>query len=209
MTEEVKDLTIEETLLEIQEKLKVTKDKRNEHGNFNFRSMEDINQALKPILLEYRATLIVKDDIVKIGDRYYVKATATLFCNGEDISATAFAREAEEQRGMNSAQLTGSTSSYARKYACNGLFAIDDNKDADEYMTEEQIAEQDRANQQNAVDGLRKLILTLPVDKQDEALESVLKSANIDSIEKITYREAKIQYSAITKRYELNKKETK
>jgi len=206
MAEETKDLTIEETLLEIQEKLKVLKNKRNEHGNFNFRSMEDINQALKPILMEYRATLVVKDDIVKVGDRYYVKATATLFCNGEDISATAYAREAEEQRGMNSAQLTGSTSSYARKYACNGLFAIDDNKDADQYMTQEEIALQDQANQQNAVDGLRKLILTLPVDKQDEALESILKSAKIAKIDDITYREAKIQYSAITKRYGLGKK---
>lgn len=194
-------MSIETTLIEIQSKLKVTKSKTNTHGNFNFRSMEDINQALKPILKEAEATFIVTDEMVMIGERYYIKATATLKTKDGEASATGYAREAEEQRGMNSAQVTGSTSSYARKYATNGLFAIDDNKDADDFMSEEEVALQDQANQQNAVDGLRKLILSLPLDKQDAEHKAILKSANIEKIDDITYREAKIQYAAIQKRY--------
>jgi len=194
-------MSIEKTLLEIQSKLKVIKGQTNTHGNFNFRSMEDINQALKPILEECEATFLVTDEMVLIGERYYIKATAILKTADGEIFTNGYAREAAEQRGMNAAQITGSTSSYARKYATNGLFAIDDNKDADDYMSEEEIALQDQSNQQNAVDGLRKLILSFPVDKQDEALKSVLSSANIARIEDIEYREAKIQYSAISKRY--------
>jgi len=194
-------LKIEEVLLKIQDTLKVTKNRTNNHGNFNFRSMEDINEKLKPILKEVNAVFIVSDEMVMLGDRFYIKATATLKTTDGQIAATGYAREANEQRGMNLSQLSGSTSSYARKYATNGLFAIDDNKDADDFMSEEEIALQDEAKKQNAIDGLRKLILTLPLDKQDEELAGVLKNANIDKIEDITHREASIQWSAINKRY--------
>jgi len=194
-------LKIEEVLLKIQDTLKVTKNRTNNHGNFNFRSMEDINEKLKPILKEVNAVFIVSDEMVMLGDRFYIKATATLKTTDGQIAATGYAREANEQRGMNLSQLSGSTSSYARKYATNGLFAIDDNKDADDFMSEKEIALQDEAKKQNAIDGLRKLILTLPLDKQDEELAGVLKNANIDKIEDITHREASIQWSAINKRY--------
>ena len=194
-------LKIEEVLLKIQDTLKVTKNRTNNHGNFNFRSMEDINEKLKPILKEVNAVFIVSDEMVMLGDRFYIKATATLKTTDGQIAATGYAREANEQRGMNLSQLSGSTSSYARKYATNGLSAIDDNKDADDFMSEEEIALQDEAKKQNAIDGLRKLILTLPLDKQDEELAGVLKNANIDKIEDITHREASIQWSAINKRY--------
>lgn len=194
-------MKIQDILVEIQTSLKVTKDRNNNHGNFNFRSMEDINQKLKPILKQHNAVFIVSDEMVMIGDRFYIKATATLKSSDSEVSAVGYAREANEQRGMNSAQLTGSTSSYARKYATSGLFAIDDNKDADDFMSEDEIKKQDEEKQKNAVDGLRRLILTLPLNKQNEAVQSVLESASIKNIDDITYREARIQFSAIQKRY--------
>ena len=121
--------TIQELLAEIQQKLKAPKNQRNTFGNFNYRSSEDILEAVKPLL--EGAILILGDEIVNIGNKNYVKATAMLAKGNEKIECSAYAREAEEKRGMDPAQVTGATSSYARKYALNGLFAIDDTKDAD------------------------------------------------------------------------------
>lgn len=192
---------IHDLLQHIQTELKVLKERRNQHGNFNFRSMEDINQALKPLLKEYGATFTVSDDLVMVGDRYYIKATATLTdIDGNSASAIGWAREADQQRGMNSAQLTGSTSSYARKYAANGLFALDDNKDADDFMSEEQIKEQEESDRQRAVDALKSLILSLPIDKQKEELNWVLETEGIKKIEDISYRSARIVWKAIKER---------
>lgn len=115
---------------EIQKTLKAPKGQRNSFGNYNYRSLEDIMEAVKPLLKEDES-VILADEIVMVGDRYYVKATATFNQGAESISASAFAREPFDKKGMDSAQITGATSSYARKYACNGLFAIDDTKDAD------------------------------------------------------------------------------
>jgi len=118
-------------LSKIQTSLKVHKGQTNDFGKYNYRSCEDILEALKPLLEEHDASLIISDEIVLVGDRYYIKATATLFCGDTPKTAVAYAREPLQQKGMNDAQLTGATSSYARKYALNGLFAIDDTKDAD------------------------------------------------------------------------------
>ncbi|MFW9881341.1 MAG: ERF family protein [Candidatus Thorarchaeota archaeon] len=120
-------------LLNIQTKLKAPKNQYNSFGKYNYRSCEDILEGLKPLLDECNATLILDDEIVQIGDRFYVKATATLIDieKGENIKTTAFAREDENKKGMDLAQVTGSVSSYARKYALNGLFCIDDTKDSD------------------------------------------------------------------------------
>lgn len=119
-------------LVKIQTELHAPKGQRNNFGNYNYRSCEDILTALKPLLKETECHLIISDDIVMVGSRTYVKATATLY-DGDKIVATAsaFAREAEMRKGMDESQVTGSASSYARKYALNGLFGIDDNKDAD------------------------------------------------------------------------------
>jgi hypothetical protein len=119
-------------LIMIQQGLKAPKGQFNKFGNYKYRSCEDILEAVKPLLDEQACTLVISDDIVLIGDRFYIKATATL-TNSEGVKeiATAFAREQESKAGMDSSQLTGSTSSYARKYALNGLFCIDDTKDAD------------------------------------------------------------------------------
>ena len=121
-------------LSEIQVKLKATKDLYNSFGRYSYRSAESILEAMKPLLDEYKVALVINDDIVMIGERYYVKATARLIDGetGEHVEATAFAREDESKKGQDLSQLTGSTSSYARKYAMNGLLAIDDNKDSDD-----------------------------------------------------------------------------
>lgn len=113
----------------IQQLLKAPKGQRNSFGNYNYRNAEDILEAVKPLL--GRAVLTLTDDVWMVGDRYYIKATATIKEGEESVSVTAYARESEEKKGMDSAQVTGAASSYARKYALNGLFCIDDTKDAD------------------------------------------------------------------------------
>ena len=119
-------------LIQIQKTLKAPKGQFNKFGNYKYRSCEDILEALKPLLYENKCTLIINDDIVSVGSRVYVKATVILKNEtGEEISTTAFAREEETKKGMDSSQITGSTSSYARKYALNGMFCIDDTKDSD------------------------------------------------------------------------------
>jgi len=127
---------IQEKLLAIQLALKAPKDNYNAFGKYKYRSCENILEALKPILNEVNCTLTLSDELVNIGERYYVKATAMLkfakdLPSQEYVSITAYAREAETQKGFDQMQLTGSTSSYARKYALNGLFLIDDTKDSD------------------------------------------------------------------------------
>ncbi|MEH6451230.1 MAG: ERF family protein [Oleispira sp.] len=126
-------MSINKELARIQQELKAPKSQYNKHGKFWFRNCEDILEGLKPHL--NGLTVIVRDELVVIGSRFYVKATATLSDGENEISSTAYAREAEDQKGMQSAQLSGSTSSYARKYALNGLFLIDDSKDADSQDT--------------------------------------------------------------------------
>ena len=122
---------ITEILNKIQVGLKAPKNQKNSFGNYNYRNCEDILNALKPYLSEHQCVVLLNDEIVQIGDRFYVKATATLTDGEEEISNTAYAREEQTKKGMDSSQITGATSSYARKYALNGLFAIDDVKDAD------------------------------------------------------------------------------
>ena len=118
-------------LIAIQSELKAPKNQWNDFGKYNYRSAEDILEAVKPLLKKHECHLTISDEMVVLGDRYYVKATATLAKEGESISTTAYAREEESKKGMDSSQITGSTSSYARKYALNGLFCIDDTKDPD------------------------------------------------------------------------------
>lgn len=120
-------------LINIQQKLKAPKGQYNNFGKYAYRSCEDILEALKPILAEEQCALILKDDIVFIGERYYIRAKALLYDeNGEIIAEnSAYAREEAEKKGMDGSQITGASSSYARKYALNGLFGIDDNKDSD------------------------------------------------------------------------------
>ena len=119
-------------LLQIQSELKAPKGQFNAYGKYKYRSCEDILEAVKPILKKCNCTLLLSDSLVYIGDRYYIKATATLInAEGKSVSTEAYAREEETKKGMDASQITGASSSYARKYALNGLLCIDDNKDSD------------------------------------------------------------------------------
>lgn len=131
--QDVRKLSFHEKLLEVQSTLRAPKGQLNTFGKYRYRSFEDILEAVKPLLAQNRLVLSVSDEIVPIGDRYYVKATASLYDADSDATniVTAFAREEEDKKGMDGAQITGATSSYARKYALNGLLLIDDTKDAD------------------------------------------------------------------------------
>lgn len=124
-------------LLNVQSALKAPKNQRNAFGNYNYRSCEDILEAVKPLLAQQGLVLTITDSIEMVGTRVYVKATATVTDGEKSISTEAFAREADGRKGMDESQVTGSASSYARKYALNGLFCIDDTKDADTMKPEE------------------------------------------------------------------------
>lgn len=119
-------------LISIQSELKAPKSQFNKFGGYKYRKAEDILEAVKPLLAKQKCTLIITDDVVLIGNRIYVKATATIKNEkGEYETTTGWAREEETKKGMDGSQITGASSSYARKYALNGLFAIDDNADSD------------------------------------------------------------------------------
>jgi hypothetical protein len=126
-------MSVYEKLQIVQQKLKAPKNQFNSFGKYNYRSCEDILEGLKPILDEVKATVILNDNIELIGDRYYIRAVAHFIDSddGRDLISTAYAREDLDKKGMDLAQVTGSVSSYARKYALNGLFCIDDTKDSD------------------------------------------------------------------------------
>src|SRR5690606_6220594 len=129
--------TLVELLAEVQAELKAPKGQRNSFGKYNYRSAEDIVEAVKPLLNKRGLILNISDELVQVGDRYYIKATSTVYNKERDsIEAVGYAREAQTQSGMSDGQVTGATSSYARKYSLNGLFAIDDTKDldSDEYQ---------------------------------------------------------------------------
>ena len=140
-------------LLDIQRELKAPKNQFNSFGKYNYRSCEDILEALKPLLSKYGCTMTISDDIVNHGNRFYIKATATIKKGDQSESVSAFAREAETKKGMDDSQITRSASSYARKYALNGLYLIDDTKDADSmnnsgsssYKPEKRISDSDIA----------------------------------------------------------------
>ena len=126
-----KEITLHDRLVAIQSELKAPKGQYNSFGKYKYRSAEDILEAVKPLLKKYGCKLTIMDEIVLVGDRYYVKAIPTISDGTQSLSVCGWAREAETKTGMDTSQITGTASSYARKYALNGLFAIDDTKDAD------------------------------------------------------------------------------
>ena len=144
-------MNIYEKLLNIQTELKAPKGQYNSFGKYKYRSCEDILEAVKPICAKNKATLILSDGLENRGDRYYIKATATLIDveSGDNLENTAYAREESEKKGMDGSQITGTASSYARKYALNGLFNIDDTKDADtdEYTKQSKAIDEDVRNE--------------------------------------------------------------
>lgn len=138
-------MSIHSKLMEIQNKLKAPKNQYNSFGKYKYRSCEDILEGVKPLLKETGCTLILSDEVIAVADRIYIKATATLTDaeTNESVSNSAMARESLDKKGMDDSQITGTASSYARKYALNGMFCIDDTKDAD---TDEYTASNNRQN---------------------------------------------------------------
>ena len=175
-------MNIYESLLAIQTKIKAPKNQYNDFGNFYYRNAEDIQEALKPLLAEQNVLLTLSDSIEQIGERYYVVATATLINSkiiDEKISVKAYARETLSKSKMDDAQVTGSASSYARKYALGGLFLLDDTKDADsmDNSKDEPPKTQTKATQQRSA--------SKPQTKQPENKRPVERFATNDQLETI------------------------
>ena len=138
------DKSINDILHDIQVKLSVPKNRYNKFGNYNYRNAEDIVDAVK-LLLPVGVTLVISDEMVVLGDRFYIKAIATISIKNASFSSAGWAREPQEQKGMSESQITGAASSYARKYALNGLFAIDDGVDADSQDNAPKVAKAPKA----------------------------------------------------------------
>lgn len=178
------DITTQQTKLqaklnEIQQNLKAPKNQRNNFGNYNYRSAEDILESVKPLLGD--AVLTISDKIVNVGDRYYVEATVTLSMGEAFISTQAYARESLDKKGMDDSQITGATSSYARKYALNGLFCIDDTKDADsmdntKHVTKAPVRTEPKETTVEEDDHNQAML-----DKKIKTLYAVLRNAGFDN----------------------------
>jgi len=203
-----KKKTIYDVLAEVQSKLNVPKNKYNSFGGYKYRSLEDIFEAVKKLQQELNFNLIVADDMVIVNDRIYVKATATFMYNGESIAVSAFAREPEIKKGMDVAQVTGASSSYARKYALSGLFLLDDNQDPDETNTETQdkvkkdIPKKETKQKNEKWDNKQFLELTNKLIKErnisDNALKIVLEMHGFKTLEEINDKEKATEvYKAI------------
>ena len=176
-------MNIYEKLVDIQSKLKVEKNKHNDFGGFDYRSCEDILQAVKPMLSEHKLVLLLLDELEYVENRSYIKATAILTDGENEIKVSALAREPEKPKAkMDESQTTGSTSSYARKYALNGLFALDDGEDSDETNT---------STTPNA-----KLITKEQIEElkglgfDDKRLDNMAKYYKVASINEVTFKQA-------------------
>ena len=186
-------MNIYEKLLNIQNELKAPKGQYNSFGKYKYRSCEDILEAVKPLCYKYKATLILSDTIRCIGDRYYIEAKARLIdaeqgIEKEDtaVSNTALARESLEKKGMDDSQITGTASSYARKYALNGLFNIDDTKDADtdEYKIQQ---EDNKIIDKKMIEALNKAIENNKIS--DDVVELVLSGYGYSSTSEIKIKD--------------------
>lgn len=210
---------IDRTLQAIQTELKAPKGQYNKFGNYKYRSCEDILEAVKPILAKYGATIIITDDIEVRGDRYYVRATAVLRVGEKVIGTTqAFAREPEEKKGMDSSQITGTASSYARKYALNGLLLIDDTKDEDSNELREEKAakaltsrrkikteEEMKATETQTIDSLALTAVKARLAETSKQLgrsldeEALCKMLGCESLDKMTYPQLRVLNENIDK----------
>lgn len=179
--ETTQELTFQEKLSNIQFELKSPKSQYNSFGKYKYRNQEDILESVKPLLNQYKLCMSVSDDIVEVGGRIYVKATVRIYNDTCEEITTAFAREEENKKGMDSAQLTGATSSYARKYALNGMFLIDDTKDSDATNTHGKELEKPIAvavkTSKTTISDVNKVVLALRMNR--EATISQLKTSYV------------------------------
>lgn len=187
------------TLSKIQSEIKAPKGQFNSFGKYKYRSCEDIVEAVKPVINPLGFYLTLSDEIIQVGERFYIKATAQISNGEETFSATAFAREEESKKGMDGAQVTGASSSYARKYALNGLFAIDDTKDADSTNThdKEERPSQPKPNEVDESDrGLLFELLnrsTLEGDDKQRAYDAIKLCGDYTTYQKMQHRLEELQ----------------
>lgn len=175
-----------EKLREVQTRIKAPKKLYNTFGNYRYRNAEGILEAVKPYLSEYNLCLTLGDEIVQAGERYYIKATATLYdgMGSGSVSVSAYAREAAVKKGMDDSQITGTASSYARKYALNGLFLLDDTKDAD---TDENRIE--RENRSMTISKTEAKALYSVLQKNDIDVNDFLAERNIHKLSELAPEE--------------------
>ena len=172
-------------LSNIQNELKCNKNQYNSFGKYAYRSCEDILEAVKPLLKKEKVVLTISDELQYIGNRYYIKATATLIDTESEatISNSAYAREEETKKGMDGSQITGASSSYARKYALNGLFGIDDNKDSDTTNIQSKEEKEDKKASPKQIELIQKYY-------QGENLTKLLELNNLDNLEDMSINKA-------------------
>ena len=179
-------MNIREKLLAIQNELKAPKNQYNSFGKYSYRSCEDILEAVKPLCAKYKAVLTINDRVEYIGNRFYIKAVATLHDTEsveEVIENIAFAREEEAKKGMDGSQVTGTASSYARKYALNGLFCIDDTKDADTDEHAKQVGKTTNYNYDAEIQKYEKQCIELGLDLGSEQFVSYV-AAQVGKVDK-------------------------
>lgn len=172
-------------LMNIQQELKAPKGQYNDFGKYAYRSCEDILEAVKPLLKKEKVVLTISDELQYIGNRYYIKATATLIDTESEatISNSAYAREEETKKGMDGSQITGASSSYARKYALNGLFGIDDNKDSDTTNIQSKEEKEDKKASPKQIELIQKYY-------QGENLAKLLEVNNLEKLEDMSINKA-------------------
>lgn len=172
-------------LMNIQQELKAPKGQYNDFGKYAYRSCEDILEAVKPLLKKEKVVLTISDELQYIGNRYYIKATATLIDTESEatISNSAYAREEETKKGMDGSQITGASSSYARKYALNGLFGIDDNKDSDTTNIQSKEEKEDKKASPKQIELIQKYY-------QGENLTKLLEVNNLERLEDMSINKA-------------------
>jgi hypothetical protein len=214
-------MSVEKKLLNVQQGLKAPKGQYNSFGKYAYRNAEDILEAVKPLLAKEKLTLILTDTLENIGDRYYTKATARLIDTEIDapdfndyklsqcIEVTAYAREEESKKGMDGSQVTGASSSYARKYALNGLFCIDDTKDSDTTNTiapDKQDKQDKQPDAKQLTDAQVKRLYTLATKAgytKEQVASQIKKVFGKDSVKDLI----KVEYDAVCNGYENKAKE--
>ena len=193
-------MNIYEKLLKTQVELKAPKGQYNSFGKYKYRSCEDILEALKPVLDKFKLTLFIKDDVIEVNGRNYVKAVITLVNiekPDEIIETSSLAREEETKKGMDGSQITGASSSYARKYALNGMFMIDDTKDSDSTNTHGKEEKTEAERKKEAIEAINKLADT---EEKTEKVFDMIAKFNKNSLLDCTPEELKKVYTEIKKK---------
>lgn len=198
-------MNIYEKLTKLQNELKAPKNQYNNFGKYKYRNCEDILEAVKPLLLENKLAQIINDEVIVIQDRFYIKATVTLYNSEkteEVITVSALAREEQSKKGMEGSQLTGATSSYARKYALAGLYALDDTKDSDSMNNkQEQGNKQQQGNQQQRQQGITQVQIKFLQDKaqnEPNVFRQVMTQYKVTDVNKLTFQQAQTVIGKIT-----------